>query len=91
MPPQSVVPIGHAHALAVQSFPPPHMTPQAPQLLGSLVSFTHAPPHAVKLVGQPAVVHAPALQVDIGPQTLPHAPQLFLSAATSTHAPLQIC
>ena len=38
-------PLGHAHWLLWQVFPPPHGMPQAPQLFESVAVFTHSVPH----------------------------------------------
>lgn len=56
--------------------------PQAPQLLGSLVTSTHLPPQAVLPLGQAVQAlfwHA----VPLG-QRFPHVPQLLLSPVVST-------
>jgi hypothetical protein len=52
IPEQSVNPVGQVHLLAEQSLPPVHFRPQLPQLLESLVRFTHKPEQTVWPVGQ---------------------------------------
>jgi hypothetical protein len=45
VPPQLCVPL--AQHLPLEHTPPPHATPQPPQLFGSVCSSTHALPHAL--------------------------------------------
>jgi hypothetical protein len=74
-----------AQTPAVQVWPPVHLLPHAPQLLGSEFVFTSQPSAALPLqLANPAVhevtAHAPALQVTVSllvRQTTPHAPQLL--------------
>jgi hypothetical protein len=68
--------------LTMQTFP------QAPQLLGSVCSFTQEAPHSTCPAGQEAE-QTPRLQVVPVLQTVPHAPQLLLSVCSFTHVPLQ--
>jgi hypothetical protein len=63
--------------------------PQAPQLLRSFVSFTHAPPLAFEQNVSPAVVHEsqlPLSQPNPVAQRVPHPPQLLVSVCAFTQA-----
>jgi hypothetical protein len=62
------------------------VVPHTPQLLPSIVTFTHAEPHFVSPVGQLSV-QAPARHLSPLPQTVPHAPQFRLSACVSLQTP----
>ncbi len=82
-PPQSTCPEGHAQlalppAPVVQSSPPRHATPHAPQLALSVVRLLHAPAHTVWPPGH-EVAQLPATQICPAAQALPHAPQLSRS------------
>jgi hypothetical protein len=57
------------------------LTPQLPQLAGSLVVSTQVPPHDVKLPLQP---HAPAVQVEWAPHVVAQLPQWLGSLWRST-------
>jgi hypothetical protein len=66
---------------------PLHAFEQAPQLLRSSVSLTHAVPHLTR-----GLVHTHALLMHVAPvgQAVPHAPQLLLSFVVSMQVvPLQ--
>ena len=56
-----------------------HTLLQAPQLLGSLLIFTHVPLQTLL----PFAQQTPSVQLSPAPQALPHAPQLALSVFTS--------
>ena len=69
----------HVHPPEVQVAPGPHLGPQPPQLLGSVVVFTQ-PRTGPQLISpvpvQAQVALAPEpVQVSPGEQTLPHVPQ----------------
>ena len=65
--------------------PAAHASAHAPQLAGSLATFTHAAPHAMVPIGH---THAPALQVWSARQAVAQVPQCVRSLWTSTHAPV---
>lgn len=62
---------------------------QDPQLFGSLVRSTHAPPQLTAGAVH-AAAHAPLLQTSLVGHVVPHPPQLFGLDATSVHCPLQM-
>jgi hypothetical protein len=59
------------------------VVPHAPQLFGSVCSFTHAPLHTVSPLGH---AQLPLWQVPPVSHVVPQAPQLFGSVCSSTHA-----
>jgi len=59
--------------------------PQAPQFIGSVCEFTHAPEHTRMGAAQP---QSPATHETPAMQTFPQRPQLRLSVRVSTQAPL---
>jgi hypothetical protein len=74
---------------------PMHVTPQVPQLFGSVCSFTHVPLHPVSPTGQQTPfeevspfgqTQLPAWQLAPDGQVLAHAPQLLVSVCSSTQA-----
>jgi hypothetical protein len=87
--PQSVLPTGQVQTSPWQTLPPEQRTPQAPQLLGSELVFTHEPPQLVYVVGQPPAAQRASWQVAAGPHAEPQAPQFARSFDKSTQAPLQ--
>jgi hypothetical protein len=92
-PEQACVPAGQAQELAWQVWPPVQVTPQPPQLAGSLVTSTHAPPHAVYPLLQ-AWSHAPPVHTACAWATVvvhafPHVWQLVPLELVSMHVPLQ--
>jgi hypothetical protein len=69
-----------------------HTVPQAPQLFGSLVGSTQAPPHRISPGGHVVallVLHAPLEQLWPVPQARPQALQLAGSLLRSVHIPVQ--
>jgi hypothetical protein len=54
----------------------------------SVCSFTHVPPHAVRLAWQVSA-HVPAEQTSPAGHACPHAPQLDVSVCVLEHTPLQ--
>lgn len=71
--PQSAVPAGHTHVLPLHAMVAPQAALHPPQFIGSLASFTHAPPQLVSPVGHTHVLlrHAPLPQSDAAAQVLP--------------------
>ena len=86
--PHWLVPPVQTHAPPAHVSPPAtlHVTPQPPQLAGSVWSGMHAPLQYASPGGQ---LQVPLTQVDVPPHTLPHAPQLFVSLIIVVHEPLQ--
>src|SRR5260370_8436186 len=74
-------------ALPTHVLPVAHALPQPPQLPLSDVVSTHAPPHAVKPLPQPAL-QVPALHTSVAPHAVPQIPQFFGSDDVSTPVPL---
>jgi len=72
-------------APATQAAPAGQALPQAPQLLGSVVTLAQAPAQTIWPAGQ---VQVPETQAAPAEQTLPQAPQLLGSVDTLTQAPL---
>jgi hypothetical protein len=81
---QSVLP---THFPLLQTSVALQAVPQAPQLLASLLMFTHVPLQSVVPVAQP---HFPAVQVWPVAHLVLQAPQLSLLLWRSTQAPLQV-
>jgi hypothetical protein len=75
--------MGHVQTLFTQVAPGPQMFPQAPQLLASLVSFTHPMPvpQYVSFAGhwqlKPPGACAFAEQTEPGPHWFPQVPQCW--------------
>ena len=63
-----------------------HGMAQPPQFIGSVLMFTHAPPHGIVPVGQ---VHAPFTHCWVAPHVMPHLLQFFGSVLRFTHVPAQ--
>jgi hypothetical protein len=81
--------VGQTHVEAMQERPPPHATPQPPQLAGSLVKSTQLWPHAAYGAVQPPT-HDPAWQKLVAPeQTLPQPPQFCGSLSSTRQTPSQ--
>jgi hypothetical protein len=80
-------PPGHLHMPFVQLVPPVHLTPQAPQLSGSLFRFRQAPPHEVDPVQ--VATHWPPLQDWPAAHFMPHRPQFNGSVLMSVQTPVQ--
>jgi hypothetical protein len=79
----------HVDALhADVAFARAHAWPHAPQLPGSEVSLTHAPPQLVRPVPH-VTVQVPPEQTSPAPQTFVQVPQWFGSLPVATQAPLQ--
>ena len=71
------------HAPAWQNgVAPPHATPHAPQLAGSLATLVHAPLHDCFPDGH---AHLPFAHASPFAHAVPHFPQLALSFVVSTH------
>ena len=70
-----------AHVASLQTCPEAQVTPQPPQLFGSLRTFVHAPLHGIAPL---AHWHLPPKHAAPLPQRVPHVPQLALSTAELT-------
>jgi hypothetical protein len=77
---------GHEQLPEAHVRPPVQVTPQAPQLLGSLATARQTPPQ----LRVPAAQQTPDWQLDPAAQTLPQVPQFELLVAVSVHTPLQL-
>lgn len=75
-PPHDVSPVEHivTHWPLSQTWPAPHVRPQAPQFVGLVWMDTQRLLQFTVPVGQRQTL---LVQVAPGPQALPHAPQLF--------------
>jgi hypothetical protein len=66
-----------------------HMTPQFPQLLGSVCLLVHAPLQMSGVVPLQLAVHDPLTQTGVPPlHCILQLPQWFLSVFSSTQPPL---
>jgi hypothetical protein len=83
-PAQSVVPVGHAQALLTHTRLPPQTCPQKPQLVLSLVRFTHELPHRAS-PDPHAAEHCPMLHASPPMQPFPHDPQFAALDCKSAH------
>jgi hypothetical protein len=83
--PHAVVPPGHPQEDERQTSEAVHAVPHPPQLSGSAVVSTQAPPHSLN--GEVhAPTHSPAWHWGVEPEhAVPHAPQFFGSAPSSLH------
>jgi hypothetical protein len=92
LPPQSVSPGGHAHALATQAVVgASHRRPQPPQLRASVAVATQTPPQFVSPSAGQGFTQLPAWQAGAAwGHTLPQAPQFDGSVASVTQVPLQV-
>jgi hypothetical protein len=77
------------HLPAAHVVPAPHFTPQAPQLLVSVLTLVHDPAQEVRPVLQVAR-HIPAEQLCADVQVVPQAPQFLGSLVSSTQVPPQL-
>ncbi len=86
---------GHVHTESSHTAPPLHAynEPQPPQLLASLVKFTHAPLQSVNpllhVKVQALSTHAAVALAMLVEHAVPHVPQSLKLLVVSTHAPLQ--
>lgn len=87
-PPHDVSPVEHiiTHWPLSQTWPAPHVRPQAPQFAGLVCNETQRLLQSVLPIGQRQV---PFKHVPPGPQELPHEPQLFASFCVKVQVPLQ--
>jgi len=85
VPPQLIVPLGHAQPPLTHCCPPPHAFPHDPQFALSVAVLVHVEPHTVGLaeLGQ---AHAPALQLCADGHAWLHVPQLALSVMVLVQA-----
>jgi len=72
----------HPHVPPVQLMPAPHVTPHPPQFIESFAVSTHAPPQAVRPIGQP---HIPAVHEAPAGHRFPQAPQFSGSDCRRKH------
>jgi hypothetical protein len=86
VPPQFVIPLGHAHTPLLHTPPVGHAVVQFPQWLALLVVSTHAPEQFVWPAGH-WLEHWPAAHTWPDWHVRPHWPQLAGSLAMSTHFP----
>jgi len=78
------------HAGAALATTAGHMTPQLPQLFGSVSLLVHVPPHESGVGAvQPAWQADPTQRGVLPVQAWPQTPQLFLSLVSSTQLPPQ--
>jgi hypothetical protein len=78
-----------AHCPALHTWPAAQVTPQPPQLRGSLLVTTQLLPHCV-VPELGAHRHAPPTHWLPAPHTLPQAPQLLGSNCVKVQVPLQV-
>jgi hypothetical protein len=82
---QSVsVPQSGAHVPVRQTCAVGHAVPQAPQFAGSVATFAHAAPHAMRPVAQ---AQLPFVHAVPGKHATPQLPQFALFDCVSVHAP----
>ncbi len=81
--------VGHVQALSTHVAPVGQVSPQLPQLFGSLVVWTHVPasPEPQKC-SMPAHMHVPPWHGAPPGHTVPHPPQFFLSLIGSMQTPV---
>jgi hypothetical protein len=79
-----------AHLPALQTSPPLHAVPHAPQFAPSDFVSTHDEAHFVVPPPQPAA-HAPAEQTSPAPHFFPQAPQFSASRAITVQLVPQTC
>jgi hypothetical protein len=92
-PPQSMRPVGHAHAPIEQNWVAPHALPQRPQLPAATRVSTSQPSAAIPLQSAKPARHAKPHVPDAQSadafarvaHAVPHAPQLVTSVAVVTH------
>jgi hypothetical protein len=82
--PQSVVPVGQVHTLAMHTREPVHALPHMPQFMRSVASDVHVPEQSVCPLAHP---HALDEHVIPPPQLMPHAPQFVVLVARFTSHP----
>ena len=73
--------------LPTQFLPPPHATPQPPQLLASMRMSVHAVPQSVWPPAQVLTRQLPPTQASLLAHARPHCPQCALELCWSTHDP----
>lgn len=84
--PQFVSPLEHWHTLFTQFVPLPHVVPQAPQFMLSLVVFTHCVPQSfIPVPEQPAMQWPPTHESPGAHGVALHPPQCCGSVCVSTH------